>query len=489
MHFAPKYETGSRSQPYPNGYCLKDEEIKVGIDCKVNSPTTLASFNVGSNYETVNNTWPNAVGAGVNDVIGSLWGQYDTTKQDDFWVNYSDVSDYINGAYKGEPLAIHLHITDGVFLDKTFDAPIIITFHPNTTPAKGLSAYHLGTYKLTQSETWTPDNNPVSMMYGTAHTIIKIRDSLVIPAGLQLTLQHVKLEFGPDGSTLVQTEPGSGKSGGYFLIDSSSTLTALKYCYPDDTLTWQGVYVWGDATRNQSRFNPGNTGPSWQGVLEMRNNSEISYADWAVHNDGPIASTGAAAGRSNNRNGGIVDVYDSRFVNNIRGVNFERYPIPGIPIAGTKPLTYNSWFRNTDFEVTVPLSKPFIAGISGRGVNGVGIMGCRFSNTATQANSYKSGLYGIDFGPSVSDFIPYAGATPIHSEFHNLDAGMLLQNTGILPTTTVVSNSIFEDNYNGVNLNGLPAPQLHGNTFSIPQGHSDPDEALGVFILPVAAIV
>jgi hypothetical protein len=126
----------------------------------------------------------------------------------------------------------------------------------------------------------------------------------------------------------------------------------------------------------------------------MRNNSEISYANWAVHNAGPIAFTGAAAGKRNNRNGGVIDVSDSRFVNNVRSVNLDPYPVPGIPVAGSRPITYNAWFRNTDFEVTVPLPSTFITGIAGWGVNGVGIAGCRFTNSATQVNAYKSGITG-----------------------------------------------------------------------------------------------
>ncbi len=474
-----------------SGSCYRQQMLRLGIDCDVNSSDVYSTYS-DSNAAFITsylNILPHP-----NDICGSVWPHYDLTKQDDFWVYYSAVSNYITGSQKGVPVTINLTFTDGVQLNKTLHAPWLISFPPGTTlaggPQAGQSPYHSPSYRAAAGsggdyELWTPDNNPAAAMYGTAQSVYKIKDSLIIPAGKVLEIQDMQVEFGQQGVVQIKTDPASGKAGGYLKLNNS-TLTAMHDCGNDSKL-WQGVRVWGDGTQTQAVTSTAlGVGQSRQGTLDMSNAAGISYASWGVVNAGPTInypnnpSNYPQNGKPWNGSGGVILCNNATFYNNVRAVNFGLYPDKGL--CPTCPsAAYRAFFTKCTFleDGSAP---SFIGFIGGWAVNGVGIYGSTFTdNTGNNGTSFRYGINGYDFGVKVDRYVhPISGAaTP--TQFYNLNNGVELNNSNGSPTTGIVKNCLFDNNNTGASFTAIPAPQVHVNTFNIGNNINIP-QRLGLFI-------
>jgi len=464
IHFRVKTIPDIASVMYPStvtvntNACSFIDRVELLLACQVNGIDAQSTFSFGNSYA------PPGVTVNPNDISGSTFNHYNTSLQTDFWVDYSNLQYYITGAGKGHPVVMDLNLQDGIAINQTLHAPMLINFPSGTsTPGAssfGNSAYQSMNYTVPNNipvttstpivgETWTPASNPAQAMYGTSQSVYKINNKLVIPAGKQLTIQNMEIQFGPQGSVEVQTSPGSNKPGGVLVLNNS-TLTHNGDCI-NSANYWQGVKVWGDLNKDQ-QYIPGTMNYA-QGFFQMQNNSKISFASWGITNTGPDYI------KSGDRAGGIIKISDSRFENNLRSVNFTKYQFGHV-----KPIMpYVSSFNNCDFIVDQNLPTPFIGFIGGWSVRGVTIKGCRFTDNSTQASTYKEGVYGTDFGV----LIDQSGTVP--SEFHNLNKAVDLATVSGVASATI-RNSSFDNNTTSVSLNGLPAPIVTYNKFIQPSG-------------------
>ena len=484
MHYEPtygkdKFVTGSSNT------CQKDERLQISINGDITNG--LSHFPYHSSYEATN------ISAGYpasNNLYGTLGGTYSTSAsvQQDFWATYNDgttgpnISDHFNGTLKGYPLYIDLNINDGVTLNRTFHAPIRIGFPSSVTSTwtaaqialgKGSSAYHKINDTACKaagvlSEIWTPTSNPTTAIYGTAESIYKIFNTLRIPAGKTLTIQNMQVEFGPNGKIDIETKPGSNLPGGYLKLDHA-TITANHDC-SNDQAHWDGVKVWGDATKPQDLLTIGSyTVGCYQGTLEMINGSKLSYASWGATGSGPNKSV------AYDRDGGVILASSSSFENNLRSVGFSPYPVRGISISPAPGMaSYRSRFVDCDFKVDNDLpNNAFIGFVSGWEIKGLGIYGCRFNNANTTVANQGRGVYGYDFGVNVDQQQTYGPGgnpigTPIRSSFSKLDMGVDLNCVGGIGVTGSVQHSDFQNNNIGITSAALLTPLYRANTFEVP---------------------
>lgn len=481
--------------PLPLTACDEAQRLFIGIATEV-TPAGGGTpiLDVFSNFRTVNAAnLASYHTSDDNSAWGTVWTQYNHSTETDFWVNYTSpsggnsLSDYITGTLKSVQPEILLNITDGVSLNTTLHAPIIITNPSVVVPpyATHHPAYHSRSYTVPNnipsttptpilSETWTPTSNPAQQMTGGTEPIYKIENTLTIPAGKSLTISNMQIEFGPNGSIEVQTSPGSGLPGGYLELNNS-TLTANRDCGMDNN-RWKGVSVEGDAMKDQFTYLlPSGQFAKYQGYLRMNTNSVISYAKVGV-------SCIAQAFLPNRiKTGGVVVAYASRFENNEIAVKIEDYPVRHFSPTSAFTFGNQCQFRNCDFTANIPVTG-FVAGKS---INGLNILGSRFANnTLAQAPNTIYGVYGTDFGVKVDQILGGSGAgtppPPLPSTFSNLGCGVCLQTVNG-STSTTVRNSSFNNNTVGVSTNGVTAPNISYNTFTIPSG-TPTANALGVVV-------
>ncbi len=135
---------------------------------------------------------------------------------------------------------------------------------------------------------------------------ISVKGTLFISQNMAVNLSNVKIAFAPYGKIII--EKGS-------LLDlNTCELTGLKTC----GTMWQGIEVWGDATKNQSQVNP-QTGRTFQGKLVLRS-CLVTDAHHAV-----ISGKPSGVGFVTSFGGGIVDATTTQFTDNAVGIQFSPY--------------------------------------------------------------------------------------------------------------------------------------------------------------------
>src|SRR5690606_1738895 len=212
-------------------------------------------------------------------------------------------------------------------------------------------------YIVSGTEVWTPANNPLAP----GESVLKIKDSLIIPYDTRLYLTDLTIEFGEEGFAEIQTRPCRNDDTGIHsrivcynggvLKMTNSTLTGYTPCDADTTedgltpggrLFWKGVYVQGNSGSSSSQvFSAPLT--SLHGILWMDNGSEISHAEHCA------ASAWDARHGNFNKNGGIIIARNSSFFNNRVATDLQHYTNHD-PVTFTE-LPYKASFFNCDFGV------------------------------------------------------------------------------------------------------------------------------------------
>jgi len=207
--------------------------------------------------------------------------------------------------------------------------------------------YHGYTFPVIPGEyDWTASVNP----FGNCPEVLFL-DDLIIPAGVQLTIDGMHLKFAPEAHMIL-------RAGAYVDADHSAFT-------PEDCLgvRWQGIRVEGVAS-------------------EPTQNSSLQGQLWLDDCLVEEAHVGIWCGREGDAayGGGFVKCYNSRIRDCIVGARIMQYH----RIIGGVEQRNKCSFLNTDFEVT--LSWPDVgdnlpkAQLHLYDVNGVGITRCAFTN-------------------------------------------------------------------------------------------------------------
>lgn len=269
---------------------------------------------------------------------------------------------------------------------------------------------------------------------------IRLYNPILVKRGATLTIA-CKL-FMNMGHTIT-VEPGAK------LIIDGGTITSS--C--DDF--WQGIEVWGDASKPQTDAN--------QGVVELKNGAIIENAKEAINLWKPDnwASTG-----------GIVRATNSIFRNNWRSAQFLYYHSYG---SGGKEIKNKSFFTNCSFEWDANYTNLTIApAITMYHVNGVRIAGCDFTDNRADTPMASGGVHSIDAGFTVEP-ITLIGTTQGDNDWYDetgydvckftkVNAAIRVSNATAL-TNVTVDRCHFIENRAGIELSALDNILITRNWF------------------------
>ncbi len=223
---------------------------------------------------------------------------------------------------------------------------------------------------------------------------------------------------------------------------------------------WQGIEVWGDASKNQYFDH--------QGKLIVRNNSIIEYARNAV-------KLGKTGDDSMQETGGIVLAENSTFRNNIRAIELLKYRNSNIANSSITIGNFSS-FTNCIFETIEDLPGGALPNsfITMWAVDNISIKGCDFQNTNPSAASLDAlgqGIYTIDASFNVKGCI---GNCPIEDPCCSLDpCNFINLKFGIHATkessirSYSVDHSYFENCWWSIANNGVDFAKITRNDFSL----------------------
>jgi len=202
-----------------------------------------------------------------------------------------------------------------------------------------------------QTVSWTASSND----FGNT-SVVRISGELRIRNNSTLSISGMEFQFAEGAKIVVEV--------GSRLITSNNTILTSTDCES----TWAGIQVWGDNQANQF-------GANNQGRITL-SNTIVEHAVTAVR----MYSTENVAA-SNNKTGGIIYASGTHFLNNARGVQFNRYEntTPSGQHAGNL-----SYFRDCTFRIDndYRFYKTQMDGhIKMWGVDGINIWGCTFEHT------------------------------------------------------------------------------------------------------------
>lgn len=269
----------------------------------------------------------------------------------------------------------------------------------------GISGFEEENKVIATNTSWTTTNLP-------NNGDIAINGDLIIESGAKLTVgAGVIVHF--CGNARLIVKPNA-------TLELSGTLT--NSCGEP----WKGVEVWGNSSASQFTI----SGVNSQGRLTCKNGSVIENADIGVQLWGPDESANA---------GGIISCSGTTFRNNRISVKFAPYnnfwPFQVGPTGQVQ--NYSGSFGRCTFITVGPGINPlgFEAFLYLKGVRGINIIGCTFTNLAnTSANPqapYGYGIYATDAGFSVNSACngnTYPCTDYTHSEFKKLTYGIYTAN-------------------------------------------------------------
>ncbi len=323
-------------------------------------------------------------------------------------------------------------------------------------------------FTATQSAVWTPTNNPINNGTG---NIVYIIDSLIIPAGINITIRDMEFRFAADAKVIVRR--GSGTAGGGRLTLERTTFTADTRCCE---ALWQGVEVWGYNTLSQSPLNLNNK----QGLMRMIDNSVVEHAQRGV----ALVKITPQAGYDFTHTGGVIQSTNSFFKNNVVDVEFRNY----LGYNNNTLVNNLSFFNNTEFITNqqmyanaVPNAHVFMSG-----VYNVYFRGCDFKNTVPQFYNTTDRGYGIRSFFSQFHVVPRCltlNCSGIdQGSFENLWYGIRAFSAFNSFTFTADRNN-FLQNYYGIEANSVDYLQITRNYFDIiATSPQNPQASFGVYL-------
>jgi hypothetical protein len=325
-------------------------------------------------------------------------------------------------------------------------------YFKNTECCLSQVPFDVTTYTATASGTWSPNgNNPFNSTSG----IITIENSIIIPAGRNITISGMTLKFAPGARLIIQEASGNITQGGKLTV-LNSTLTNYGGC---NNTMWHGVEVWGVSTASQ-----GSLASSRQGRLIMQNNARIENALFGAAARATNVSSGAElAGRY----GGIIHATNSTFLNNQSDVLLYDY--------GSQLVNNISMFNNCLFETDGLLNDPAVsiaAHMILRGVRGIRVLDCDFANANLLfyplPTSQGIGIYATNSSFRVDGCTNYStSCNPANpNTFKNLFFGIYSGTTGSNASFRADGN-LFENNCIGIYVYGTRSEQITRNKFNV----------------------
>jgi hypothetical protein len=321
------------------------------------------------------------------------------------------------------------------------------------------------TYTAQTSETWTaaPGGNPFNPSGGAD---VYIRDELRIPAGVTITIEDMNFYFDEDARVVVEkgneTEPG-----GHLILNNETLFSLNKACsdrtYTNcqegddcDPLTWEGVRVLGDPTKDQD------ISGGVQGRFTMKGNSTIEYAFVGVK-AGSITGLGEG--------GGILDMVESNMKDNISGVAFNAY----VRTVSTNETFNRSSIRFMNFDRTldhIPADSK-LTHVFVRDCSTIRLRGNTYTNSAWASYTLEFRGTGIKSNDSSIDEKWICATSTIEtcpdrirSNFSNLYKAI---DASDVNTDRAVSAGfgIYDNNYIGIQAAGLLSPMFLDNEFAV----------------------
>ncbi len=290
---------------------------------------------------------------------------------------------------------------------------------------------------------WTQEENPLWPLLGYETNCIPIRvnGTITFHAGVDVRLNDMLLEFGPQGRVVIQ-------DGASVHLANNTTLTKID-C---DEVLWKGVTIEGNTSVDQNPFVNGD-----QGYLLMTDSATIEFAEFGARVKG----------------GGILRSYDSFFKNNRFSVLMNPYEFMS--------FSNKSLFYNTDFvtdDALVPLGETPAYHLMMNGVQGVSILYSSFLNLAEFSNytiyERGGGIYSLN-----SSFRLFGNDAPYdevdeeeHDSFYQLRVGCLAWNWD--NKSFSCERMEFQDNLFGILVDGTLAPQITFNDFHVRQAEIIP---------------
>lgn len=295
------------------------------------------------------------------------------------------------------------------------------TFHKHRLTTRGFNAATIrnpsSDYTLSTNEVWTSDR------YFKGHVIVPAGKTLLIKCAVAMT----------NGAKILV------KKGGSVLIDGGKVTNISGRL-------WDGIEVEGDPALGQT-----SGAPSWtnHGLLEIRNGSTIENSVNAIRN------YGYDAGGNPWLSGGIIRCSDTKFLNNVRDVEFRAYPI----ILGS-----SSRFDRCEFKTTGAINSgalPYVH-VSLWGIKDVQFNACQFENAAQSLYPHTGqGIHSIDAVYHVTQACSFKG----------FKEAISVNNSNPLRTVNV-SASEFENNLTGLEFSTVRSAMVSRNSFTLTQANS-----------------
>src|SRR5690606_17198024 len=139
-------------------------------------------------------------------VDGTLWDNLDPARVGDFYLKKSEIDNYISYWTSQIPgyipnFELTVYVSDSVRFRKLMTKHLL--YNPATIGPLPATAFHTDKYIVSGTEVWTPANNPLAP----GESVLKIKDSLIIPYDTRLYLTDLTIEFGEEGFAEIQTRP------------------------------------------------------------------------------------------------------------------------------------------------------------------------------------------------------------------------------------------------------------------------------------------
>jgi hypothetical protein len=322
------------------------------------------------------------------------------------------------------------------------------------------SSYHKDTHTAqATANPWTPSSNPLN---GGTGAVATIREKLIIPAGVNITITGMTLQFAPGASLVIMDD--ATINGGRLTLNNT-TLTAFSSCSPIQL--WEGVEVYGRSGLAQGSFSN-----SRQGWLVMNNNSVIEYAKVGV------ATYKRLPSQDLSKSGGVVQATDSYFKNNLTGASFKDYSQASASLFTRCEFSYSTNSAINAFDVFASITNQ----------NNVRFFGTKFKNNNPQSNIALRGFGVVALNSKIVVNINCnifsfncPPANTILSEFHNLFVGIY----GNSPNNTnniTCERAILDNNVMGIYMEGMYSSRIVSNTFRNYNAWSTGQPSCGLFM-------
>ena len=296
-----------------------------------------------------------------------------------------------------------------------------------------------------------------------------ISGSFTVNAGHTVNIQNKNIYCTEDAKIVVMP-------GGKLIIENST----LKSAEPCNDKMWQGIEVWGNTYQSQTAVN--------QGTVELRN-ATIADAVCAIR---VCRIKESLPYISYVDGGGIVKADNTHFINNKEAVYFYRYYATFYANSGNYNVSY---FKNCQFTIDKPFNQPMV---SLCGVRGILFENCQFTNknvdkpclnsnwincfnvSRISPDSLPDGIYvcnsSIRMGASRFGISNGNGC-----QFSGFNRAVCFLNA----STSYIYASTFENNYTGIEAEGVQDLKIENCRFSLPNTnlwYSLATDAKGIYL-------